>query len=235
MSTTQTPRSPCSLSATEIMATITARQPLVPTGARMDRTNACHQARVKGFPRLHCDRVRDHGQPTDEARQAAHRRLWKAIRARGCVLLIGDRGRGKTHLGTLAACEWLAWGFSSNGQPRYWRLSDLYAEQKRWFDRKHDPIGNPVPEPLEVARTCGLLVLDEIQERQGTDWEQAELVRLLDVRYTEMRPTVLITNRTLRDVAGIVGMSAIDRMKEGGAVIECAWDNFRDRIRGGAA
>jgi DNA replication protein DnaC len=205
-------------------------------GRTLDRVNACQQARVSGFPGRHCDRVREVGRTMDEPRSVVHRRVWASVRQGGMVMLTGDRGRGKTHLATLVGSEWWAFGFGfSVGPARYWRLSELFADQKAWFDRRRDEWGNAIPEPLEVARTCGLLVLDEIQERQGTDWEQAELVRLLDVRYTEFRPALLITNRTLRDVAAIVGMSAIDRMKEGGAVIECAWDNYRDRIRGGAA
>lgn len=233
---TTTPDSARSLSVSDLAMAVVPRSPLAQLGRRYDRVNACKQARLRGFPRLHTDRVRDIGQAMDADREMAHKRVWKSVRARGMVMLTGDRGRGKTHLATLVACEWLSWGFGGNGQPRYWRLADLFADQKAWFDRKHDPLGNRISEPLAIARECGLLVLDELQERIGSDWEQAELVRCLDTRYAEGLPTLLITNRTPEQAAGIVGVSAIDRMKEGGALIECRWNNMRDAIRaaGGA-
>lgn len=234
MSTTN-PASTRSLSADDFKAAVAVRTPMSPTGRRLDRVNACQQAVNNGFPRLHCERIRETGQSMDAERAKVHRRVWRCVREGGLVMLTGDRGRGKTHIASLVGCEWEAWGFRSFGRPRYWRLADLFAAQKHWFDEKRNEWGQPIPEPLELARTCGLLVLDEIQERIGTDWEQAELVRVLDVRYTESRPAILITNRTPKEAAAIVGWSAIDRMKEGGAVIQCDWDNFRDKIRGGAA
>lgn len=232
---TTNPASTRSLSADDLLAAIAVRAKITPEARRLDRVNACQQAINNGFPRLHCERIREAGQAMDDDRAKVHRRVWRCVREGGMVMLTGDRGRGKTHIASLVGCEWEAWGFRSFGRPRYWRLADLFAAQKRWFDEKRDERGNAIAEPLEVARTCGLLVLDEIQERIGTDWEQAELVRVLDVRYTESRPTILITNRTPKDAAAIVGWSAIDRMKEGGAVIACNWDNFRDKIREGAA
>lgn len=197
-----------------------------------DRVNACHQAIVRGFPRRHAENIREHGQPTDPAHRATHLRIFRAMRRGGCVLLTGDRGRGKTHLATLIGCEWLAWGL---GWPRYWRAADLFADQRRWFDRKVNEWGSAIPEPLGQARECDLLVLDEVQERVGSDYEQAELVRLLDTRYAEIRPTVLITNRTPKEAITTIGPSAFDRLKEGGGIVECNWPNMRDALRGGAA
>ena len=233
MTTTSTTQSAHFLSKCELSEAMKPREPLeLKPGRTLDRASACRQAGICGFPRLHCDRIAEFGRTLDTPRASVHRQVWRSMRSGSMVMLMGDRGHGKTHMVTLVGSEWWAFGYGlSVGAARYWRMADLFSEQKKWFDCKRDEWNNPIRQPLEVARTCGLLVLDEIQERIGTDWEHAELVRLLDVRYAESRPLILVTNRTLRDVAPIVGISAMDRMKEGGGVFECNWFNFRDRLR----
>lgn len=160
-------------------------------------------------------------------------RVWtrsakRAVAQRSIALLHGPRGTGKTFVATRLARDWCESGCNAGeGRVRYFRLADLFADQTRWFDRKHDDNGNAVPEPLLVARNCGLLILDEIHDRLDTDYARSELARLIDVRYAEKRPTVLITNRNSNQISAVIGVSAAERILEGGAVIECAGANQR--------
>jgi DNA replication protein DnaC len=155
----------------------------------------------------------------------------RAVAQRSIALLHGPRGTGKTFLATRIARDWCQSGCNTGeGRVKYWRLIDLFGAQLAWFDRKHDDNGNAIPEPLGVARTCGLLILDEIHDRLDTDYARSELTRLIDVRYAEKRPTVLITNRHSNQISGVIGVSAAERILEGGCAINCTAENIRKEI-----
>ena len=75
-------------------------------------------------------------------------------------------------------------------------------------------------------RRVGLLVLDEIHEIAGSEWELRELVSLMDARYREERDTLLIGNATRDALSDLLGPSIVSRMRETGGVIE-----FTERFR----
>jgi DNA replication protein DnaC len=203
-----------------------------------DIATACRQiANVCGFPALHADAVLTRKTRLDQDRAAAYGKATEAIKRRGLVLMYGDRGRGKTFLATLIGANWWKHGFYAKyGACRYWTVTDLMDAQRAWFGKKTNEHG-PVAEPFEVARDCGLLVLDELNETRDSAFDADSLVRIVDARYRSMMPTVLLTNLKPESFVKVLGASVVDRTKDRGAVIECNWDNYRDRLRsqGGAA
>jgi DNA replication protein DnaC len=74
-----------------------------------------------------------------------------------------------------------------------------------------------------------LLVIDEMQERSDTPFEDRVLVNIIDNRYGRMLDTVLIANSTPEQFAKAVGPSIYSRASEVGAVVECNWPSFRER------
>jgi DNA replication protein DnaC len=84
---------------------------------------------------------------------------------------------------------------------------------------------------LRDLQSVGLLVIDEIQERAETKYEETALVYLIDQRYANMRPTLLIGNIKHEDFTARIGPSIASRIRETGGVIEFTGPSFRDKPR----
>jgi DNA replication protein DnaC len=74
---------------------------------------------------------------------------------------------------------------------------------------------------------CPLLVLDEIQERGNTSWEDRIITHILDRRYGDLMPTVIIANLTKETLADCLGESIVSRMQETGGVMEITGKSHR--------
>jgi len=73
-----------------------------------------------------------------------------------------------------------------------------------------------------------LLIIDEVGVQFGTDAEKIILFEIINERYAQMLPTILISNLTESELSNYIGERIIDRMKEGqGAVIKFDWDSYR--------
>jgi DNA replication protein DnaC len=154
----------------------------------------------------------------------------------GIIALIGPRGTGKTHM----ACGLInafncnphmayAEGFMpSNVHSHRWavyrRAFDVFSEIKQTFGRKEGQTQRDVTEQLVKSN---LLVLDEIQVRAESAWENDLLTNLIDQRYAEFRPTVLISNLNRGPFIECVGDSIASRLMETGGTIEATWPSFR--------
>ena len=76
------------------------------------------------------------------------------------------------------------------------------------------------PLALRVSRIDSMLILDEVQERGNTAWEDRILTHILDRRYGAMVPTIIIANLTESALVECLGDSIISRLTETGGVIE---------------
>lgn len=217
-----------------------AQQPIAEWSGRglvYPMETACRQIQnVCGFPVLHVQAVLNRMEKLSPDRLDAYKRALDAIKRRGLVLMWGDRGVGKTFVATLLGAQWFRSDmYGRYGACRYWTVTDLMDAQKSWFGRKTGEFG-PIAEPLLIARDCGLLVLDELNEARDSAFDSDSLVKVIDARYRQARPTVILTNLKPELFVGVLGASVVDRTKDRGAVIKCDWDNYRDRLRsqGGA-
>lgn len=92
-----------------------------------------------------------------------------------------------------------------------------------------------------MATFCGvpLLVIDEVGVQYGTDSEQNILFDLMDRRYREMQPTLLLANLKLKrekpeDPAGlreVLGERVYDRLTETARIVTFEGESFRARAR----
>jgi DNA replication protein DnaC len=149
----------------------------------------------------------------------------KLIDGDALLIFLGPRGTGKTQ----AAVEMsLQLDLHLKAQDRSRVISHFYSplgellnkEKASWADRSIDS-------PLKRARTCGLLVLDEIQESTGSEWERQTLTLLVDDRYRNMKRTILIGNLSLKGLGDFLSDSVRSRSKETGSVIEMAGKRYR--------
>jgi DNA replication protein DnaC len=138
------------------------------------------------------------------------------------AILCGTMGTGKTHLSCAMAMEII----NQHVTPAvYARVSRVCRHVKETYSRdsaeqERDVINSYVrPE---------LLILDEVGVQYGSDTENLIMFDIINERYEQMKPTILISNLSLTGLKGYVGDRVVDRMKEnGGNVLNFTWESYR--------
>lgn len=75
-----------------------------------------------------------------------------------------------------------------------------------------------------------LLVVDEVGVQAKSDNERNILFSVINGRYEEMKPTIILSNETLKEVKEIIGERAFDRLREGGGrAFSLQWDSYRSK------
>lgn len=152
------------------------------------------------------------------------------------VCLVGTRGTGKTQMACLLARNWLnrevarAGGVDVDAKcVGYSHIMDVFMAIKATYGDRSAPSEQDV---LSRWIDPQFLVIDEVQERGETEWENRTFTYLLDKRYSMARSTLLLANVKPSDLAARLGASIVSRMQETGGIIECNWPSYR---AGGAA
>ena len=146
-----------------------------------------------------------------------------------CLLLVGGPGTGKTHL----ACAILQavirkgyTGFFTSVSEALRTIRDAYSPQAERSER----------ETFGLYVTPDLLVLDEVGVAIGDgEKRRAMLFDLINARYGEVKPTVLIGNLTVQELERYLGERILDRLREsGGVTVPFTWSSYRRRTLGTA-
>ncbi|MCC7147149.1 MAG: ATP-binding protein [Phycisphaeraceae bacterium] len=172
-----------------------------------------------GVPRLHRERRREELLESD-AWKAAYRIATEIVDQGGILLAIGKRGNGKTQLGV----ELIRDACKAGRTGRYVRSRQIGMKLREAF--KGDITE---AEALDVFTKPHLLVIDEIQEKPESDFEQRSLTLLIDIRYGDKKPTVLCGNVSAEPgkIQEMLSPSILDRSREGGGVLAFDWPSFR--------
>ena len=105
----------------------------------------------------------------------------------GWLVLLGESGRGKTHLAAAIANERLEAGDSVC----YANVPDLLDDLRATFapdsNQRYDDI-------FARLREAPVLILDDLGAHQTTPWAQEKLYQILNYRYEGRMPTVITTN-----------------------------------------
>lgn len=153
---------------------------------------------------------------------------WRIVEQGGTACLLGQRGTGKTQLACELARAFIAKrvdaGKDEDVPVLYVRAMELFAALRGAYRKGSDQTEMDV---LARFRKVPLLIIDEIQERGETDFEDRTLVLLLDQRYGDMRPTLILSNLARAELAASLGKSVVSRIQEVGTVIECNWQSYR--------
>lgn len=76
-----------------------------------------------------------------------------------------------------------------------------------------------------------LLILDEVGVQFGTDYEKVIITDIINRRYNDMRPTIILSNLDELELCDYLGARVMDRMFEGGGgVIAFGWDSYRAKV-----
>ncbi|WP_334473019.1 ATP-binding protein [Arsenophonus sp. PmNCSU2021_1] len=76
-----------------------------------------------------------------------------------------------------------------------------------------------------------LLIIDEVGVQFGSEAEKMILFEVINTRYESMKPTIIISNLALNELAGFIGERVIDRMNDGGGcTLTFTWGSYRSRM-----
>lgn len=88
---------------------------------------------------------------------------------------------------------------------------------------------------LRELGDCPLLVIDEVGVQYGTDGEQTILFDIIDRRYRETMPTILLTNQDRAGFKEFIGERSYDRLIETSRWVPFDWESYRAVARKVAA
>ncbi|MCR2829081.1 ATP-binding protein [Acidithiobacillus ferrooxidans] len=138
-----------------------------------------------------------------------------------CLILCGNPGTGKNHLASAVAHVVLTKGHSVLQVTAY----DIIARIRQTWQRG---IGNSTE--LEVIRgfaEVGLLIIDEVGKTFGSDGERVHLFEVIDHRYRDLKPTLILSNENIGGVEKYLGPAAFDRLCQNGGLLLFDWQSHR--------
>ena len=180
---------------------------------------------IRNFP----TRYDDLPLPTDARWLGVASAVAKSLSNGGIVFLHGGKGAGKTFMATDIAkhASFPNSSYSDNTRrPAIYKTAmRIFLEIRATFRRESEISELELMDSLADA---SLLVIDEIQERGETLFEDQKLTAIIDARYMHRRPTLIIGNYdSPEDFASSVSPSILSRMQECGGAIHCNWPSFR--------
>lgn len=139
------------------------------------------------------------------------------------LVFSGLPGTGKSHLG--AAVQQ---ALMPNVASLYVTCAGLIRAVRATWSRDSERTEVAV---LREFGTVELLVIDEVGATGGTDNEQALIFDVLDRRYRDMRPTILLTNLDKSGFKNFVGDRVFDRLTETARWVSFDWASYRPTAR----
>jgi DNA replication protein DnaC len=137
------------------------------------------------------------------------------------LIMLGGVGAGKTHLSVGIANHIMATGKTA----LFTSVIGAVRSIKETYRRDSE-----ATEGSAIRKLCepDLLILDEVGVQFGTDAEKIILFEIINGRYEDMKPTVIISNLNIEGLTEYLGERVIDRLREGGGkVIMFNWASYR--------
>jgi DNA replication protein DnaC len=148
-----------------------------------------------------------------------------AIESGRCAIFVGSTGTGKTHL----AIGLLQHVLEKGGTGLYVTVMTMLGRIKDTFNKSAVETEAKV---IEAYRSVDLLVIDEVGKSVDSNYEHSQFFRILDLRYQDMKPTIVVSNLKPSDLRAFLGEAVADRMTEaGGRVLMFDWASQRSTKR----
>lgn len=144
------------------------------------------------------------------------------------MILCGSVGTGKNHLCTALIRDLIERKYPSSIRIatikeiiRYVRAS--WSKESEYDEQ--DAINN--------LTSTGLLIIDEMGVQTGSDDELNIIFEIINGRYENKRPTIIVSNLEKGELVELIGARVIDRLKEDGCrVLGMAWESHRETNKG---
>jgi DNA replication protein DnaC len=143
------------------------------------------------------------------------------------LILFGPKGTGKDHLAmALAFRAIIQFGLDvewTNGMDLFGRFRDAMDDKDT---SEHDLI-------REYARRQILYISDPVPPVGNlTEFQASVLFRILDARYSSMKPTWITVNVTSAvELDARIGAQNGDRLRDGATAIFCNWPSYRKAVQ----
>lgn len=167
---------------------------------------------------------------TDGAKRAvavarAYVQEFDELRKEGASLIFcGGVGTGKTHLAIGIANAVL----DMKLRVRFASVMNAVRTVKETYSRGSDDTER---QALNEFISPDLLVLDEVGVQFGSDTEKMILFEIINGRYEQMKPTVVISNLAKEALGEFIGERSIDRLREnGGRLVVFDWASYRRQV-----
>jgi DNA replication protein DnaC len=142
-----------------------------------------------------------------------------------CLLLLGKPGTGKTHLA--AAIAWQVMQCTA-ATVVYRTVGGILQYIKGSYDSSAE---YTEAEAYASLVKPALLIIDEVGATKPTEFEQATLFAIINGRYEEQRPTVVVSNLMPEELPAVLGERSVDRLREGGGIgLVFDWESARSGV-----
>lgn len=160
---------------------------------------------------------------TDKQKEVFAEALWMLdnLNFTGAIL-IGNTGTGKTQLATSLAIEFMKKGINC----LYTTVLDIMLKIKRSWKDKSDLCEDEV---IDRYSSKNILIIDEVGVQFESETERLYITKIIDNRYNNLLPTILIGNVTIKELNNIIGDRAIRRIKENGKILIFDWEGISIR------
>ena len=140
-----------------------------------------------------------------------------------CLVLFGASGTGKTHL----ACGVARHVIEKGGTALYMTMQDAVGRIRSTYSKKADATEDEV---LAEFTRVDVLALDEVGRQSDSAHERETFFRIMNRRYQDLRPTVLVSNLERKALHEFLGQAMCDRLLEaGGRFLSFDWASQRIR------
>lgn len=149
--------------------------------------------------------------------------LFKDRYAEGTTAVFsGKPGTGKSHLAIAVCMSVMAQGYTA----MYLNALDAIRLVRATWRRDG---GRSEAEVMNDLASVDLLVLDEVGAQYGTEGEQVILFDIINRRYQDQMPMILLTNQGKDGFKQYLGDRAFDRLREAGRWVAFDWESHRGK------
>lgn len=137
------------------------------------------------------------------------------------VILCGLPGTGKTHIAIGVGLHVINHGHSVV-------FATVQRIMRRFKESWRKDSEDTETQVMEDLTAPDLLIIDEIGVQFGSEFEKNAMFDILNTRYENRRPTIMLSNLTQKEVNAFLGDRIFDRLREdGGKCIPFDWASHR--------